>query len=88
MNDIIVEKIELMCHALGIESRNFRKGQTRHVCYRNYFIVSKPDELWEDIVNDGYANKLIENNSIIYSVNKAGMILLGRIYDLHFTERI
>lgn len=89
MNETTVEKIEAMCNALGIIRIKFRKGQKYHTCYKNYFVISEPDELyelWEDIVADGCADKLTKKENIIYSVNKKGMILLSRIYGINFTE--
>ena len=73
------KKINLMKHALGIDVRNFRKGQTKHECYRNYF-ATKKDELCEELVEDGYAGHNEELNQ--YYVTALGMEYLSDILDI------
>ena len=52
MNDITIEQLELMKHALGISYKT--------KSYRNYFVTSPMCdgyELWEDLFEKKYATK-------------------------------
>lgn len=79
-----LKKIELMNHALGIKQREFRKNQSRNICYRNYFYSKKNDEIWEELVKQGYATKISYQGGIKYLVTRKGMDYLERIYGVHF----
>lgn len=82
--DEIPKKIFVMCHALGIKTRNFKKGQSRYACTRNAFAVSEPDKRWEDLVRIGYAKSKEDQGKIVYSLTSKGRIFLGKIYDKNF----
>ena len=57
MNDIKLSfgQIEKMKHAIGLGYKNMKKD--RYCAYRNRYIVSKPDNDWEELVSIGYATK-------------------------------
>lgn len=88
MNDIKLSfgQIEKMKHAIGLGYKNMKKN----ICYsyRNRYIVSKPDNDWEELVSFGYATKRefeIEKQ-ITYYVSDLGMKYLGALFGCIITE--
>ncbi len=75
----VKKKINYMKHALGIDCRDFRKGQMKHKCYRNYFAIYD-DEIWNELVSDGYASKI--KNCDCYYVSQKGLEYLSEILDI------
>lgn len=73
------KKINYMKHALGIDCRDFKKGQRKHECYRNYF-ATEDDDLWDELVADGYASK--SKNSDCYYASQKGLEYLSEILDI------
>lgn len=85
MRDKTVKKIHLMCHALGVKVRNFKKNEKQYICYRNGFYANKPDQLWEELVDVGLAeSNESDQGKIIYSVSDEGLKFLGKIYEKCF----
>lgn len=82
MNNIKLSfgQIEKMKHAIGLGYENIKKN--RYCTYRNRYIVSKPDNDWEELVSIGYATKRefeIEKQ-IVYYVSELGMKYLGCLF--------
>lgn len=75
-----IRQIEIMQHAIGFSRRSIKKNV--YMAYRNRYIVSKPDNDWEDLVSIGYATKRefdIEKQ-IGYYVSELGMKYLGVLF--------
>ena len=75
-----IRQIEMMQHAIGFDRRNIKKN--KYEAYRNRYIVSKPDNDWEELVSFGYATKRefkIEKQ-IGYYVSEMGMKYLGVLF--------
>lgn len=88
MNDIklSLRQIEKMEHAIGFGYENMKKR--KYCAYRNRYIVSKPDNDWEELVAVGYATKRefeIEKQ-IAYYVSELGMKYLGVLFGCIITE--
>ena len=88
MDDIklSLQQIEKMRHAIGLGYENTKKS--RDCAYRNRYIVSKPDNDWEELVSIGYATKRefeIEKQ-IVYYVSELGMKYLGCLFGCIITE--
>lgn len=57
MDDALFE-IDNMCHALGFDSNEIRKGQRTYEYYRNFFVASgEYKDSWEKLVKWGDAAK-------------------------------
>lgn len=75
-----IRQIEMMQYAIGFDRRNIKKN--KYEAYRNRYIVSKPDNDWEELVSFGYATKRefkIEKQ-IGYYVSEMGMKYLGVLF--------
>lgn len=88
MNDIKLSfgEIEKIKHAIGFCITNMKKN--RYYAYRNRYVVSKPDNDWEELVSIGYATKRefeIEKQ-IVYYVSELGMKYLGSLFGCIITE--
>lgn len=88
MNEIklSIRQIEMMQHALGFNRNSIKNN--KYMAYRNRYIVSKPDNDWEELVSIGYATKRefeIEKQ-IAYYVSKLGMKYLSVLFGCIITE--
>lgn len=75
-----IRQIEMMQHAIGFNRSSIKKN--KYMAYRNRYIVSKPDNDWEELVSLGYATKRefeIEKQ-ISYYVSELGMKYLGVLF--------
>lgn len=75
-----LRQIELMQHAIGFDRRRIKKN--KYEAYRNRYIVSQPDNDWEELIAIGYATKRefeIEKQ-IGYYVSELGMKYLGVLF--------
>lgn len=75
-----IRQIEMMQHAIGFNRSNIKNN--KYMAYRNRYIVSKPDNEWEELVSFGYATKRefeIEKQ-IAYYVSELGMKYLGVLF--------
>lgn len=82
-----ISQIQKMQHAIGFSPM---LRQSRYKAYRNRYIVSKPDDDWEELVIIGYATKRkfeIEKQ-IAYYVSDLGMKYLGVLFGCIITEGI
>lgn len=89
MNDIklSLQQIEKMKHAIGLGYENTKKS--RYCAYRNRYIVSKPDNDWEELISIEYATKRefeIEKQ-IVYYVSELGIKYLGILFECIITEK-
>lgn len=66
---------ELMGHAIGLDNGKIfkRDGEKIYMPYRNYFLVTEPDEEWETLVAAGYAEKHVGQTNTQYSVTPDGI---------------
>lgn len=81
-----IRQIEMMQHALGFNRNSIKNN--KYMAYRNRYIVSKPDNDWEELVFIGYATKRefeIEKQ-VAYYVSELGMKYLGVIFGCIITE--
>lgn len=88
MNEIklSIRQIEMMQHALGFNRNSIKNN--KYIAYRNRYIVSKPDNDWEELVFIGYATKRefeIEKQ-VAYYVSELGMKYLGVVFGCIITE--
>lgn len=88
MNEIklSIRQIEMMQHALGFNRNSIKNN--KYMAYRNRYIVSKPDNDWEELVFIGYATKRefeIEKQ-VAYYVSELGMKYLGVVFGCIITE--
>lgn len=88
MNEIklSIRQIEMMQHALGFNRNSIKNN--KYMAYRNRYIVSKPDNDWEELVSIGYATKRefeIEKQ-VAYYVSELGMKYLGVVFGCIITE--
>lgn len=67
----------MMQHAIGFNRSSIKKN--KYMAYRNRYIVSKPDNDWEELVSFGYATKreFELEKQISYYVSELGMKYLG-----------
>lgn len=75
-----LRQIEKMEHAMGVSHDRVKKR--RYEAYRNRYIVSHPDDDWEELISLGYAIKRefeIEKQ-IAYYVSELGMKYLGCMF--------
>lgn len=72
-----IRQIEMMQHAIGFNRSSIKKN--KYMAYRNRYIVSKPDNDWEELVSFGYATKreFELEKQISYYVSELGMKYLG-----------
>lgn len=80
-----IRQIKIMQHAIGFNPRGVRG---RYAAYRNRYIVSNPDEDWEELISIGYATKRefeIEKQ-IAYYVSDLGLKYLGSLFGCIITE--
>ena len=65
----------LMGHAIGLDNGKVfkRDGVQIYRPYRNYFLVTEPEEEWETLVAVGYAKKHEGKTNIQYSVTPDGI---------------
>ena len=80
----VVEQIKLMKHAIGCEPKRIKRGKYKY--FRNYFCCFKPDELWENLCENGFATKRAEENAIYYFVSENGIKLLEQILSIKIEE--
>lgn len=76
----------MMQHALGFNRNSIKNN--KYMAYRNRYIVSKPDNDWEELVFIGYATKRefeIEKQ-VAYYVSELGMKYLGVVFGCIITE--
>lgn len=81
-----IRQIEMMQHAIGFDRRNIKKNQYK--AYRNRYIVSHPDNDWEELVSFGYATRKdfeIEKQ-IAYYVSELGMKYLSVLFGCTIKE--
>lgn len=66
---------EVMGHAIGLDNGKIfkRDGAQIYKPYRNYFLVTEPEEEWETLVAAGYAEKHVGKTAIQYSVTPDGI---------------
>lgn len=88
MNEIklSIRQIEMMQHALGFNRNSIKNN--KYIAYRNRYIVSKPDNDWEELVFIGYATKRefeIEKQ-VAYYVSELGMKYLGVVFGCIITK--
>lgn len=88
MNEIklSIRQIEMMQHALGFNRNSIKNN--KYMAYRNRYIVSKPDNDWEELVFIGYATKRefeIEKQ-VAYYVSELGMKYLGVVFGCIITK--
>lgn len=75
-----IRQIEMMQHAIGFNRKSIKNN--KYMAYRNRYIVSKPDNDWEELVSFGYATKRefeIEKQ-IGYYVSELGMKYLSVLF--------
>lgn len=83
---LTLRQIELMEHAIGFDSGKIKRK--RYEAYRNRYVVSEPNNDWEELVRIGYATKRefkIEKQ-IVYYVSERGMKYLGVLFGCVITE--
>ncbi len=70
----------LMGHAIGMDNgKTFRKdGIKIYRPYRNYYLLLRPNEDWEALVEAGCAKKKIWEDHIEYSVTPDGLQWLAK----------
>lgn len=72
-----IRQIEMMQHAIGFSRKSIKKN--KYMAYRNRYVVSRPDNDWEELVSLGYATKkeFEADKQICYYVSEIGMKYLG-----------
>lgn len=60
-----------MKHALGMDNKDAKDGV--YEAYRNNSVYNTFNEVWEDLVRGGYANRIYGSTDIRYSVTRKGM---------------
>lgn len=81
-----IRQIEMMKHAIGFDRRNIKKNQ--YGAYRNRYIVTNPDNDWEELISFGYATKRAfeAERQIAYYVSELGMKYLGSLFGCTIKE--
>lgn len=83
MMENFIKKIDYMKHAIGYNRKKItRSGYFKE--FRNYFCSYKEDEIWEELVTEGYAIKKSNNNIIHYYVTKKGIEVLECLLDFYY----
>lgn len=85
MTDKFIKQIDLMCHCVGFNPIETRKGQRRHKCYQNYF--NGQNDLLDELSEEGYVKRYEEklcSSFVSYSVTEKGRKLLSNIYRVKF----
>lgn len=60
-----------MKHALGMDNKDPENGV--YEAYRNSSVYNTFNDIWEELVRGGYANRSYGSNDIRYSVTRKGM---------------
>ena len=69
--DLIDIHYARMKHALGMDNKDPEDGV--YEAYRNSSVYNTFNDIWEDLVRGGYANRSYGGNYIRYSVTRKGM---------------
>lgn len=69
--DLIDIHYRRMKHALGMDHKDAKDGV--YEAYRNGSVYSTFDDIWEDLVRGGYAERSYQGTDIIYTVTSNGM---------------
>ena len=64
-------KMARMLHAIGFNNRD-RSNPWSYSAYRNYSVYSEPVKEWEQLVEEGLAEKFESNREVVYRVSKKG----------------
>lgn len=78
MRERCLEKAQ---HAIGMDGRDVWKthGEKVYVPYRNYYMVTEPEEDWEALVREGLAQRHESPGSIMYDMTPDGLLWMAKL---------
>ncbi len=90
-NQITLNQLNLMKHALGLDNSKAKPKRGKYTAYRNYYCTYGKNVDWETLVECGAATSNVGNpeiypDTVFYYVSMDGMKLMGSILGFKIVE--